>query len=83
MNRAAAALLALACALFVGSADAFCGFYVAGADAKLFNSATVVAVAGSSPCPRRYAAPGTARKLSLGFEPRTSSLPRRCSTTEL
>src|SRR5512144_827876 len=27
---------------FAGDADAFCGFYVGGADAKLYNNATVV-----------------------------------------
>src|SRR3954452_13900390 len=34
--------LAVAPALLASRADAFCGFYVGGADAKLFNDATVV-----------------------------------------
>ncbi len=34
--------LALVMLLGVSSAEAFCGFYVAGADAKLFNNATMV-----------------------------------------
>src|SRR5215475_3981471 len=39
----AAALLAGAAAVSIPSlADAFCGFYVSGADAKLFNNATQV-----------------------------------------
>ena len=36
------AALAVAPALFASQADAFCGFYVGGADAKMFNDATVV-----------------------------------------
>ena len=36
------AALAVAPALFPSQADAFCGFYVGGADAKMFNDATVV-----------------------------------------
>ena len=37
-----AALAALALTAAAGDARAFCGFYVGGADAKLFNNATVV-----------------------------------------
>lgn len=37
-----ASLIALAVAAPIRSADAFCGFYVAGADARLFNDATQV-----------------------------------------
>src|SRR6188472_1386941 len=36
------AIVALAGVLAAGQADAFCGFYVSGADAKLFNNATQV-----------------------------------------
>ena len=36
------AALAVCPALFASRADAFCGFYVGGADAKMFNDATVV-----------------------------------------
>ena len=36
------AALAVAPALFASQADAFCGFYVGGAEAKMFNDATVV-----------------------------------------
>ncbi|HQY64737.1 MAG: DUF2330 domain-containing protein [Myxococcales bacterium] len=41
---AAAALVALATLALPKDADAFCGFYVGGADAKLFNNATQVAL---------------------------------------
>src|SRR5262245_29017565 len=34
--------LAAAMTAIAGTADAFCGFYVSGADAKLFNNATQV-----------------------------------------
>src|SRR4051794_10489900 len=36
------AALAVAPALLASRADAFCGFYVGGADAKMFNDATMV-----------------------------------------
>ena len=36
------AALAVCPALLATRADAFCGFYVGGADAKMFNDATVV-----------------------------------------
>ena len=38
----AATALALALAGDLRSAEAFCGFYVGGADAKLYNNATMV-----------------------------------------
>ena len=41
----AASLLAISTAALSTSADAFCGFYVAKADAKLFNKASKVVVA--------------------------------------
>jgi len=37
-------MLGLATLLFGAEAEAFCGFYVGGADAKLFNNATMVAL---------------------------------------
>ncbi len=42
MRRLFAAALATACFLAPASAPAFCGFYVSGADAELFNNATLV-----------------------------------------
>src|SRR5262245_3830009 len=44
MKKALGSALALAIGLAVGAPDAsaFCGFYVGGADAKLFNNATQV-----------------------------------------
>src|SRR5262245_22375131 len=42
MKRIFAFLAALACAVVPCVSDAFCGFYVSGADAKLFNDATLV-----------------------------------------
>ena len=42
-GRAAALACAVVCAT-PAAADAFCGFYVGGADAKLFNDATMVAM---------------------------------------
>jgi hypothetical protein len=43
VRRAAlAAMVALPALLVPRVADAFCGFYVAGGDAKLYNNATVV-----------------------------------------
>jgi hypothetical protein len=39
---ALAAALTSAATFAAPSADAFCGFYVSGADAKLFNNATLV-----------------------------------------
>ena len=43
--RGAAAAAAIAGQLAVGPADAFCGLYVAQADAKLFNTASKVVLA--------------------------------------
>src|SRR5688572_12877312 len=40
--RMAAVVLGAAIATASARADAFCGFYVSGADAKLFNNATIV-----------------------------------------
>lgn len=45
MPRIAAALVAIASLLFASSAEAFCGFYVAKGDAKLFNRASQVVLA--------------------------------------
>src|SRR5262245_59452652 len=41
-SLALAVPLALSALSFAPTADAFCGFYIAGADAKLFNNATMV-----------------------------------------
>ena len=42
LARSVATCLALGAATLPLTADAFCGFYVGGADAKLFNNATQV-----------------------------------------
>ena len=44
MRKPFAVLVALFVALFALDSGAFCGFYVSGADAKLFNDATQVAL---------------------------------------
>jgi hypothetical protein len=41
-SLALAAALTFAATFAASSAEAFCGFYVSGADAKLFNNATLV-----------------------------------------